>query len=435
MGIPLFCESSADAPKNNPVKDPCATARSAIRRQASIRRPSRYGGSALRSATLRSPFPRPLVDEIEREANGLQRHVRSPLSNSSSADDPFDLARGLLDSDRREAGQRLLSDALRHGRPGQRLRIPRSSALPDLYNRPSPGDDTTNRPDQTHPQFTPRFAPAIAYHRTASPQARPEAARLSPFLRPDGLGSDISISAGFPTLRRVGERSINEANRPNRESAIDGLGDRQRSLSPDDDHANDAWETLLTTITPDTNLPSADSSFTSASASGTNASTVGTSTSSATSLQMSNPMESGTGTGTVQMVLDPYPEFLNPCDYSSSSDSDSDSETGISSNALFRRYRRVRQMESLRRAQHLQSTMSNHPPIPTISFAFSDSSSTSTDPDLQQMQAILDRLARREDIPEEWWAAAGLSRTLGRRLGANDDTNDTDSVDGPLRSR
>ena len=63
------------------------------------------------------------------------------------------------------------------------------------------------------------------------------------------------------------------------------------------------------------------------------------------------------------------------------------------------------------------------------------SSSTSTDPDLQQMQAILDRLARREDIPEEWWAAAGLSRTLGRRLGANDDTNDTDSVDGPLRSR
>ncbi|RAL05762.1 uncharacterized protein BO80DRAFT_430937 [Aspergillus ibericus CBS 121593] len=432
MGIPLFCEaSSTDAPKNNFAKDPCAAARSAIRRQATVRRPSRYG-SALRSATLRSPFPRPLADEIEREANGLQRHVRSPLSNSSTADDAFDLTSGLLDSSRREAGQRLLSDALRHGRPGQRLRIPRSSALPDIYHRPPPGNDA-NRPDQAHPPFTPRFAPAIAYHRTASPQAHPDGARLSPFIRAEGFGGEISIAATtLPSLRRVGERSITEANRPNRESAVDGLGDRQRSLSPDDDHANDAWETLLTTITPDTNLPSADSSFTSASASGTNASTIGTARSSATSLQsMTNPMDSGAGT--VQMLLDPYPEFLNPCDYPSSSESDSDSESGISHQSLFRRYRRIRQMESLRRAQHLQSTMSNQPPIPTISFAFSDSSST--DSDLQQMQAILDRLARREDIPDEWWAAAGLSRTLGRRLGIPDDSNDTDSVDGPLRPR
>ncbi len=42
---------------------------------------------------------------------------------------------------------------------------------------------------------------------------------------------------------------------------VDGLGDRQRSLSPEDN-----WDTLLTTITPDQQLPSADSSFTSASA-------------------------------------------------------------------------------------------------------------------------------------------------------------------------
>ncbi|PYH95128.1 hypothetical protein BO71DRAFT_440484 [Aspergillus ellipticus CBS 707.79] len=430
MGIPLFCESSsAEGVKNNPIKDPCAAARSAIRRQPTVRRPSRYG-SALRSATLRSPFPRPLVDEIEREANGLQRHVRSPLSNPSNADDPFDLTTGLLDSSRHEAGQRLLSDALRHGRPGQRLRIPHTSSYSEFYHRPSPGVEATSRPEQDPPSFTPRFAPAIAYHRTASPHTRPDSLRLSPFLRPDNIGGDLSIAAAFPSLRRVGQRSINEATRPARESAVDGLGDRQRSVSPDDDHANDAWETLLTTITPDTNLPSADSSFTSASASGTNASTIGTTRSSATSLQnMSNPMDPSA----IQRALDPYPEFLNPCDYPSSTDSESDSESGISQQSLFRRYRRIRQMESLRRAQHLQSTMSNHPPIPTISFAFSDSSST--DPDLQQMQAILDRLARREDIPDEWWAAAGLSRTLGRRIGVNDEPRGTETVDGPLQPR
>lgn len=65
--------------------------------------------------------------------------------------------------------------------------------------------------------------------------------------------------------------------------------------------------------------------------------------------------------------------------------------------------------------------MSSHPPIPTISFSFLDSSS---DSDLQQMQAILDRLARREDIPEDWWASAGLSRTIGRGLSTGADLNE-----------
>ena len=30
------------------------------------------------------------------------------------------------------------------------------------------------------------------------------------------------------------------------------------------------------------------------------------------------------------------------------------------------------------------------------------------------MQRIVSNLARREDIPDEWWAEAGLSRTLSR---------------------
>ncbi|KAL4889064.1 hypothetical protein BDV59DRAFT_123563 [Aspergillus ambiguus] len=421
--------SSTEAPKNNHLKDPCAAARSAIRRQATIRRPSRYTGSALRSATLRSPFHRSF-DEGDRDANGLQRHVRSPVPHPVAGEPSLDLTNGLGDSNARDAGQRLLNDVLRHSRPGQRMRIPRHPPLPSLYRRPSPGDDGTRL--EQDPSFTPRFAPAIAYHRTASPHPHPDVVRLSPLPRSESLSGDLSVGSSFPLLRRVGQRSINEATRSNRDSLIDGLGDRQRSMSPDVDTANDAWETLLTTITPDANLPSADSSFNSASATGTDASLNGTSRSSTSFGTLPSSLDSGPAT--VQMVLDPYPEFLNPCDYPSSSDSDfSESDGEISQQSLFRRYRRrMREIDAMRRAHNVHSTMSNHPPIPTISFAFSDSS---PDPDLQQMQVILDRLARREEIPDDLWAAAGLSRSLTQRDGPIDDSNRSEAVDGPSGRR
>jgi hypothetical protein len=35
------------------------------------------------------------------------------------------------------------------------------------------------------------------------------------------------------------------------------------------------------------------------------------------------------------------------------------------------------------------------------------------------MQRIVRNLARREDIPDEWWADAGLSRTLAREASGN----------------
>lgn len=434
--------SSTEATKNNAAKDPCAAARSAIRRQATVRRPSRYGSSAWRSASLRSPFPRPLADEIEREASGLPRHPRSPASIPAPPSDPFDLNSSLADNSRREAGLRILGDAIRHNRPGQRLRIPRTSNLADLNARLA-SDANARQEAQDHNPFTPRFAPAIAYHRSSTPSAGPDYLRLSPMPRHDGPGEDLHAGSFLPLLRRFGHRSINDANSTNRGPSIDGLGDRQRSVDLEDDHANDAWETLLTTIAPDTNLPSADSSFTSASASGTNGSHNATS-SSATSLESLQNSFTG-AVPTVHMTLDPYQEYSNPCDYSSDSDTESDGE--ITQESLFRRYRRrMRQVDSMRRAHNLQ-TMGNlpsmpsmpsiassnpppvPPPIPTISFSFSDSSG---DQDLHHMQAILDRLARREDVPDDWWAAAGLSRPLGQRGGAGDDSNDGPGLDGPV---
>ncbi|KAL4784357.1 hypothetical protein BJX76DRAFT_347836 [Aspergillus varians] len=446
--------SSTEATKNNTVKDPCAAARSAIRRQGTVRRPSRYGGSAWRSATLRSPFPRPMADELEREAGGLPRHPHSPASVPAPASEPFDLNNSLADNSRREAGLRILGDALRHNRPGQRLRIPRTSMLADLNARISATAEAQSRLErQEHLPFTPRFAPAIAYQSSSTPLAGPDILHLSPMPRHDALGENPQ--AGLPLLRRVGQRSINDANFTSRGPPIDGLGDRQRSVDLEDDHANDAWETLLTTITPDTSLPSAGSSFTSASASGTNSLHNGASRSSATSLESPhNPLH--TTVPTAQMTLDPYQDYSNPCDYLSSTDSDTESDGEITQDSLFRRYRRrMSQFEAMRRAHNLR-TMSHLPPaplpasvpasvppsipppsappsipssIPTVSFAFSDPSG---DQDLHHMQAILDRLARRQDIPDDWWAAAGLSRTIGQRAGAGDDFNDPD---GPARQR
>jgi hypothetical protein len=34
------------------------------------------------------------------------------------------------------------------------------------------------------------------------------------------------------------------------------------------------------------------------------------------------------------------------------------------------------------------------------------------DNELEHMQGVIERMARRVDIPDEWWAAAGLARTV-----------------------
>lgn len=207
-------------------------------------------------------------------------------------------------------------------------------------------------------------------------------------------------------------RRVPRDSMPPADSTVDGLGDRQRSLSPDVERENDAWETLLSTITPDANPPSTDTSFSSLVAAETrrNASAL------ASSLL---PPSSGPSRA-VHLALDPYPSTLHPCDFSSSDDDEDD--TPVS----YHRYVGSSGIpSSARRSPGLYSTMSSHPPIPTISFSFSDSGDT----DLQQMRAILDRLARREDIPDDWWAGAGLSRNIARGLHASGERNETEGTE------
>lgn len=395
--------TEADNVKNTRDKDTSAAARSAIRRQPAHRRQSRHSSARARSNIL-SSFHSQIIDEITRGIAEPPLGVRSPVLNSGVSEDGLD-----LDTSRREAlnrgGTRL--DPNRRPDPLSRILSPTDPnhqfPIRDPDTPPPGGWDTSS--------LTPNFAPAAGYHNQSSwrqgervPGAHP------PVFPPRRRNHDLP--SYIPSVLLRDYRTGSSRDRSPREPAIDGLGDRQRSLSPSAEReSDDAWETLLSTITPDTTLPSTDTSFSSASAATTNplrnpsSRSTGDTSFSSTSAPTSNPRRNPSSRA-VHLALDPYPDHLNPCDYSSDDD-----DTPVNYHRMIGSGPRL----SLRRSPGLPSTLSNHPPIPTISFSFSDSG----DSDLQQMQAILDRLARREDIPDDWWASAGLSRTMGRGLSAS----------------
>lgn len=367
--------------------------RSSIRRQPTIRRSSRHGSRA-RGAGELSSFHSQILDEIQRGLSDSQVGVRSLVPNLGVSEDGLD-----LDSSRREA--------LNRGsmRPSAQPRRPRSTRdrLSDLRDLRAGGRGLS-------PSFTPNFAPAIAYHTSGSSRPSSNGVRLAPFVRLDTRTSESAAqtSPNLPHENRNGGGLYRS-----REAAIDGLGDRQRSLSPEGDREYDAWDPLLTSINPDANLPSTDTSFASTFLSASDVSRHGTSRRSGGSSQTQPSSLSNSRTS----HLDPYLDHLHPCDYSTD-----DEDTPVN-------FHRVVGPSgiplSLRRSPGLPSTMSSGPPIPTISFSFTDSG----DADLQQMQAILDRLARREDIPDDWWAGAGLSRTMGRGLSASAEANENNNAE------
>jgi hypothetical protein len=293
------------------------------------------------------------------------------------------------------------------------------------------GDYARIRPTGDNFPFSPRFAPAYAFRRdNSSTPAHPErTASQSSVPRPPLRTPEDGPAPSVRYLRRVGHRSVGEANGNTTSSQpeIDGLGDRQRSASPDDD-LDSAWETLLTTLAPDPNLPNADSSFTSNGAPApTNQSRAPESTRRGHSSQTWQiPLGPS---ATVHMVLDPYPEYLNPCDLPDSatgSDTEADSDLELRrSGSHQRRHLRARLLDT---TSAIGSTQDSQPPIPILSRSSTlPSISSFVSHDLSSgvdMQAIVDRLAHREDIPDEWWVAAGLPRTMGRQLDVGDASPD-----------
>ncbi|KAK3946047.1 hypothetical protein QBC46DRAFT_336209 [Diplogelasinospora grovesii] len=191
------------------------------------------------------------------------------------------------------------------------------------------------------------------------------------------------------TLQAAREESARREALEHRHTGLrfDGLGDRNRSLSPEGDNV---WDTLLTTLAPDPQPPSVGSSFASASASASAAASQSTAAgSSRTTLTSQDPAE-----------------YELPCESGcEGSDTEGDEEDEADQVTL------TRFPSSLR---------ANRRSYADVTRASSSSEETLTLlGGIGGMQRIMRNLARREDIPDEWWAEAGLSRTLSREASSN----------------
>jgi len=190
-----------------------------------------------------------------------------------------------------------------------------------------------------------------------------------------------------------GELAI-EGSRRRENDLLNGLGDRNRSLSPEGDNV---WDTLLSTLTPDPQPPSVGSSFASASASA--AATQSTAAaSSRTSFTTPDAAE--------ESAFEPPCE--SGCDNSDTEgDEDEDAMDQLQTYIPGLRPRRRSYADYARAgAARNNNTNNNEDPLELLG-------------GIGGMQRIVRNLARREDIPDEWWADAGLSRTLSRETPGN----------------
>ncbi|KAF4335886.1 hypothetical protein FBEOM_10260 [Fusarium beomiforme] len=236
-----------------------------------------------------------------------------------------------------------------------------------------------------------------------------------------------------------------------RSRVVDGLGDRERSLSPE------VWDTLLSTLTPDPQPPSAGSSFASNVASqsaGATSSTSFTTPDQDNDAMVDQACESGCeGSETEGIdqtvgvsIMDrirrrraemrrvrvrvPESGLDGPVDGGAPRDNGAvgpDARQRRSPDGPLINDDRNRELEQLSRERSLRSRLAW---VGHLSVGNSDDeqgqernrqnresstasgSNTNVEDDWIGMQRIVRSLARREDIPDEWWAEAGLSRTL-----------------------
>ena len=207
--------------------------------------------------------------------------------------------------------------------------------------------------------------------------------------RPSIVRPSVSISALEATTR------------------LDGLGDRNRSLSPEGDGV---WDTLLTTLTPDPQPPSVGSSFASATASArASQSTLGTTRSSAsvgTSFTRSDPDSAAEEPHAP--AFDPHCE--SGCDNSDTEgDEEDDDDDEMDQNPF---------------SSHILGSRTSRRPNGSGTRSSGSSNNSNDDPfelvgGRSVMQRIMRNLASRGDIPDEWWAQFGLSRSLPREASEN----------------
>ncbi|KAI0098881.1 hypothetical protein GGR51DRAFT_536750 [Nemania sp. FL0031] len=167
---------------------------------------------------------------------------------------------------------------------------------------------------------------------------------------------------------------------PQRVRYVDGLGDRDRSLSPGSDAG--VWDTLQSTLTPDPQPPSIGSSF-------------GSTTVSVTT------QANGINSVDTSMTT-PNEETEPPCDpVMDNSASDGEDDIGD------------QQIEPSRQPTPHGRRRSYADVAAEPYSRQSPESADTNDPEwLSGMHRIVQNLASRVDIPDEWWLQAGLSRSM-----------------------
>ncbi|KAK0387280.1 hypothetical protein NLU13_5593 [Sarocladium strictum] len=332
-------------------------------------------------------------------------------------------------------GHRWTSDGLRARARILNLRNARANSHAHLLAETTyPLTDARSRPPE----------PLVGWSTEPRPQAR-RARVVSPNpLADDSLSPEdsLALQGVIESMRRERRRADGAALRRNRtarqQRGIDGLGDRQRSMSPE------MWDTLLSTMTPDPEPPSVSSSFAS----------FPTTQSQNTNATSFPAPDSGARTAE-GFVSEP------PCDSGcENSDPEQDGPSSTAQAAEDRRrsraslegpfVRRRLEANNLRRTPVSGEGAANSVPsafdfitaplglprsqslrvgwVGQLSVGASDEPGareensqeantraphSHSEDDWSGMQLIVRRLARREDIPDEWWLEAGLSRNLG----------------------
>ena len=208
---------------------------------------------------------------------------------------------------------------------------------------------------------------------------------------------------------------------------VDGLGDRNRSLSPETDNI---WDTLMAHITPDP-YPSSGSSFASVSVSASASASTTATTTAETDPHHGRMMFAG--------ALDDLQ--CDPSDPEGNDDAYGGTRTNVGPGVSGRR-----------------AAIARHPPrsyaritsglFEDLDAALDDAGAVAADSGsgaengivrgnggsgtnsnewsgdetiggLASMQRIVRNLAQRQEIPDEWWAEAGLSRRLTRDISGN----------------
>lgn len=203
----------------------------------------------------------------------------------------------------------------------------------------------------------------------------------------------MSVSLAERARRRFNQSRVQRSRRLGRLGTMDGLGDRDRSLSPEN---GAAWDTLLTSITPDPQAPSAGSSFASASATAAAASYASTGSASATTSMTS------LGRTDDSQGLNPPIEEQQEDSFECNSESESEGD--------------IAEWEDDTPA------LTRDEAVPWRSYAEvvrpREERATRDygvgDVELGTWHEIISRFAERDDIPDAWWASAGLIRNIQR---------------------